>query len=162
LIGQTYFTVGDRFGGPIELFGAGDTVLAGGLSSVIMWAVPFMILRGLKHATFINTILAVAKIIPILLFLVRIPRALVFGFTPSRFAESFWGGGGETASVWSQVAATMAVTLFVFLGVEGASVYSRYAKERKDVGTAAVFGFIGVTCLMVLVTMLPYAAMKRP
>jgi len=88
-----------------------------------------------------------------------IAGAVVFGFTPSRFAENFWGGEGETASVWSQIAATMAVTLFVFLGVEGASVYSRYAKERKDVGTATVFGFIGVTCLMILVTMLPYAVM---
>jgi arginine:ornithine antiporter/lysine permease len=162
LTGQTYFTVGDRFGGPIELFGTGDTVLAVVLSSVVLWAVHFMILRGVKQATFINAIVTVAKIIPIVVFVVVVACAVVFGFTPSRFVENFWGGEGETASVWSQVAATMSVTLFVFLGVEGASVYSRYAKERKDVGTATVFGFIGVTCLMVLVTMLPYAVMKRP
>jgi arginine:ornithine antiporter / lysine permease len=51
--------------------------------------------------------------------------------------------------------------VFVFIGIEGASVYSRYAKERSDVGAATIAGFIGVTGLMVLVTMLPYAVLAR-
>ena len=34
----------------------------------------------------------------------------------------------------------MLVTVFVFLGVEGASVYSRHAKRREDVGRATVLG----------------------
>ena len=55
----------------------------------------------------------------------------------------------------------MLVTVFVFLGIEGASVYSRYAKERSDVGTATITGFIIVTTLMVLVTLLPYAVLQR-
>jgi arginine:ornithine antiporter/lysine permease len=55
----------------------------------------------------------------------------------------------------------MLVTVFVFIGIEGASVYSRYAKERKDVGWATIVGFIGVTGLMVLVTLLPYAVLQR-
>jgi arginine:ornithine antiporter/lysine permease len=55
----------------------------------------------------------------------------------------------------------MLVTVFVFLGIEGASVYSRHAKKRSDVGTATILGFIGVTLLMVLVTLLPYAALER-
>ena len=59
--------------------------------------------------------------------------------------------------LFEQVRATMLVTVFVFLGIEGASVYSRYAKKRSDVGTATILGFVGVTTLMVLVTLLPYA-----
>jgi hypothetical protein len=47
----------------------------------------------------------------------------------------------------------MLVTVFVFLGIEGASVYSRYARRRQDVGRATVIGFVGVTALMVAVTM---------
>lgn len=43
------------------------------------------------------------------------------------------------------------MTVFVFIGIEGASVYSRYAKRREDVGWATVFGFIGVLCLLVQV-----------
>ena len=38
----------------------------------------------------------------------------------------------------------MLVSVFVFLGVEGASVYSRYARNRRDVGVATVVGFAGV------------------
>jgi arginine:ornithine antiporter / lysine permease len=51
--------------------------------------------------------------------------------------------------------------VFVFLGIEGASVYSRYAKERSHVGAATIIGFLGVTTLMVLVTLLPYGVLPR-
>jgi arginine:ornithine antiporter/lysine permease len=61
----------------------------------------------------------------------------------------------------AQVRDTMLITVFVFLGIEGASVYSRFAKQRSDVGTATILGFVGVTGLMVAVTLLPYAAMPR-
>jgi arginine:ornithine antiporter/lysine permease len=53
------------------------------------------------------------------------------------------------------------VTVFVFLGIEGASVYSRYARTRAEVGAATILGFAGVTALMVLVTLLPYAVLPR-
>ena len=39
--------------------------------------------------------------------------------------------GMPAASLFDQVRATMLVTVFVFLGIEGASVYSRYAKQRS-------------------------------
>jgi len=64
-------------------------------------------------------------------------------------------------SLFDQVRATMLVTVFVFLGVEGASVYSRYAKKRSHVGIATILGFFSVTALMVLVTLLPYAVLER-
>ncbi len=56
----------------------------------------------------------------------------------------------------------MLVTVFVFVGIEGASVYSRYAKNRHDVGVATVLGFLGVLSLLVLVTMLSYGVLLRP
>jgi arginine:ornithine antiporter / lysine permease len=161
LVGRTYVVLGDRYtlGGPIELFGAGDTVVAVVLSSIILWSVHFMVLRGVKQAAAINTIATVAKIIPILLFLVLV----AFGFKSDLLRENLWGGEGASyASLFDQVRATMAVTLFVFLGVEGASVYSRFAKKRSDVGAATIIGFIGVLCMMVLITVLSYGALARP
>ncbi|BBO35093.1 basic amino acid/polyamine antiporter [Lacipirellula parvula] len=161
LVGRTYVIVGDRYslGGQLELFGAGDTVAAVVFSSIILWAVHFMVLRGVKQAAAINTIATVAKIIPIVLFLVFV----AFGFKADLFTASFWGGQeASVASIYGQVRATMAVTLFVFLGVEGASVYSRYAKRREDVGAATIMGFLGVLCLMVLITLLSYGALARP
>src|SRR6202022_441491 len=96
--------------------------------------------------------------VPILVFIV----ILIFAFKANLFGANFWGGEGmPAASLFDQVRAAMLVTVFVFLGIEGASVYSRYAKERSDVGAATIFGFLGVTTLMVLVTMLPYAVLPR-
>jgi arginine:ornithine antiporter/lysine permease len=103
-------------------------------------------------------IVTVAKVVPILLFIL----ILIFAFKYDLFRENFWGGEGYgDVSLFEQVRETMLVTVFVFLGIEGASVYSRYAQKRAHVGVATVFGFIVVTTMMVLVTMLPYAVLKR-
>ncbi len=46
--------------------------------------------------------------------------------------------------------------------VTSTSVYSRYARRRSDVGLATLMGFLGVLCLLVLVTMLSYGVLLRP
>ena len=53
----------------------------------------------------------------------------------------------------------MIITTFVFLGIEGASVYSRYAKRREDVGRATVLGFLSVLSIFALVTLLSYGVL---
>jgi arginine:ornithine antiporter/lysine permease len=138
------------------IFGDGNTVAAIIVASIGIWLFHFLILRGVQQAAFINSIVTVAKIIPILLFIVL----LIFAFKLDLFSANLYGGD-LTGGLFEQVKATMLVTVFVFIGIEGASVYSRYAKERKDVGWATIVGFIGVTGLMVLVTLLPYAVMQR-
>jgi arginine:ornithine antiporter / lysine permease len=60
-----------------------------------------------------------------------------------------------------QVRDTMLLTVFVFVGIEGASVYSRYARDRNDVGVATVLGFLGVLCLLMLVTLLSFGVVPR-
>jgi hypothetical protein len=55
----------------------------------------------------------------------------------------------------------MIITVFVFLGIEGASVYSRYAKRRQDVGRATVLGFLSVMALFAMVSLFPYAVLPR-
>jgi arginine:ornithine antiporter / lysine permease len=140
------------------VFGDGNTVVAIVVASIGIWLFHFMILKGVQQAALINTVVTVAKIVPIVIFIL----ILLFSFKLGLFRENFWGGTGmPDKSLFDQVKATMLVTVFVFLGIEGASVYSRYAKKRSDVGTATVLGFLGVTTLMVLVTMLPYAVLQR-
>lgn len=140
------------------IFGEGNTVVAIVVASIGIWLFHFLILRGVQQAAFINTIVTIAKIVPILIFIL----ILLFSFKAELFQTNFWGGTGmPDKSLLEQVQATMLVTVFVFLGIEGASVYSRYAQERSHVGVATVVGFLGVTTLMVLVTMLPYAVLQR-
>lgn len=140
------------------IFGDGTTAVAIVSASALLWGFHFMILRGIKEAAAINTIATVAKIVPIALFIVIV----VAGFKADVFALNFWGGEAPTFSnLANQVRHTMLVTVFVFVGIEGASVYSRYAKNREDVGIATVLGFIGVLCLLVLVTMFSYGILLR-
>jgi arginine:ornithine antiporter/lysine permease len=141
------------------VFGDGTTVVAIIGASLIVWAVHFLVLRGVKSAALLNTIATYAKMIPIGLFLL----VIVAGFKANIFALNFWGGeppGLGTLS--SQVRSTLMLTVFVFVGLEGASVYSRYAKRREDVGIATVLGFLGVLSLLVLVTLLSFGIMLRP
>jgi arginine:ornithine antiporter / lysine permease len=80
-----------------------------------------MILRGIKEAAFINTVATIAKIVPILVFVLFMALA----FDSELFRASFWGGGAYTAGdVFNQVRSTMLVTVFVFIGVEGAPAFT--------------------------------------
>ncbi|MBB4171765.1 basic amino acid/polyamine antiporter [Rhizobium sp. BK538] len=146
-------------GGFFPVFGDGNTVVAIAVASIGIWLFHFMILKGIQQAALINTVVTVAKVVPIIAFIIIL---FVF-FKLDLFRLNFWGGEGmPEASLLEQVRATMLATVFVFIGIEGASNYSRYAQTRADVGTATIMGFIGVSALMVLVTLLPYAVLQRP
>jgi arginine:ornithine antiporter / lysine permease len=155
----SYFVlVKSTLGAIVPAFGEGNTVASVLVSSCILWAVHFLILRGVREAAAVNTIVTIAKIIPILVFVVLVIAA----FRLDLFAASFWGGEEVSfGGVLQQVRATMLVTVFVFIGVEGASVYSRYARKRSDVGRATVLGFLGVLLLMVMITLLSYGVLTR-
>ena len=138
------------------VFGDGNTAVAIIVASIGIWLFHFMILRGTQQAAVINSIVTVAKVVPILVFIL----ILFFAFKLDLFSYNLYGGD-LTEGVFEQVRATMFVTVFVFLGIEGASVYSRFAKKRGHVGQATILGFVIVTSLMVLVTLLPYAVLQR-
>ncbi len=138
------------------VFGDGNTVIAIVVASIGIWLFHYLILRGTQQAAAINKIVTIAKVVPILTFIL----ILFVAFKLDLFRYNLYGGD-LTNGVFEQVKATMLVTVFVFLGIEGASVYSRFAKERSDIGFATITGFIIVTSLMVLVTILPYAVLQR-
>ena len=78
-----------------------------------------------------------AKIAPLIFFIVLVAMA----FQVTTFRIDFWGGA-KLGSVLDQVRSTMLVTVWVFIGIEGASVYSARARKREDVGRATVLGFL--------------------
>ncbi|MGE1104306.1 amino acid permease, partial [Peribacillus simplex] len=89
----------------------------------------------------------VAKVVPLLIFIVIAAVA----FRAEVFTRDLWGASNpQFGSVMEQVRNMMLVTVFVFIGIEGASVYSARAQRRSDVGTATVIGFLGVLALLVL------------
>ncbi|MBO0610317.1 basic amino acid/polyamine antiporter [Myceligenerans salitolerans] len=131
--------------------GAGDTVPALALSTVGLWLFFLLVRRGVKEATAINRIVTVAKVIPIIVFVLL----ALFVLDPAAFAGN-WQGADYAGSLFDQVRGTMLVTVFVFLGVEGASVYSRHARRREDVGRATILGFVSVLAVFASVTIVSY------
>ncbi|MFH9231533.1 basic amino acid/polyamine antiporter [Streptomyces globisporus] len=138
-------------GAVAPVLGDGDTVTAVVLSSLGLWGFFLLIRRGVKEAAAINRIVTVAKIVPILFFVVL----ALFYLEPSVFADNF-SGTDEAGTLFDQVRGTMLATVFVFLGVEGASVYSRHAERREDVGRATVLGFLSVFAVFASVTIVSY------
>ncbi|WP_411102770.1 basic amino acid/polyamine antiporter [Streptomyces sp. cmx-4-9] len=134
--------------------GNGDTLLAVVLSSAGLWAFFLLIRRGVKEAAAINRIVTVAKVVPILVFVV-----LALFYLDGEVFAANWGGADYAGSLFNQVRGTMLATVFVFLGVEGASVYSRHAKRREDVGRATVLGFLSVFAVFASVTIVSYGIM---
>ncbi|GAB2469621.1 basic amino acid/polyamine antiporter [Xylanimonas ulmi] len=136
------------------VLGHGDTPAAFAVSVVAVWGVFALIRRGVREAAVVNLVVTIAKLLPLGLFL----ALAVWAFDAEVFAGNLTGGydvpGGE--SLFLQVRGTMLVTVFVFLGIEGASVYSRYARSRRDVGRATVLGFVSVLALFASLSILSY------
>ena len=143
-------------------FEGGATVSAIVGASVVLWIVHAMTLRGVQTAAFVNTLVTIAKVVPILTFI----AIAAVGFKSGLFTADFWGrqtsiDGVPLGSTMDQVKNMMLVTVWVFIGIEGASVYSQRAAKRKDVGRATVLGFAGVLALLLLVNLLSYGLMAQ-
>ncbi|RMI06551.1 basic amino acid/polyamine antiporter [Cellulomonas triticagri] len=132
----------------------GSTVAAVAASSAGLWFFHVLIARGVHSATALNRVVTVAKLVPLLVFVVIVGSA----FDPAVFADNLVSDldGG---SIPAQLSGTIAVTVFVFIGVEGANTYSRYARRRRDVGWATITGFLSVLVLFVLVAMVGYGVL---
>ena len=144
-------------------FGEGNSWQAILGASIVLWLIHALILSGVHQATFVNLITTIAKIAPIVLFI-----AIAFvAFKIDIFALDFSGanasaGNAGLGSIMSQVKSTMLVTLWVFIGIEGASVFSGRAERRKDIGVATMAGFLTCLALYALVSLLALGIMTQP
>jgi arginine:ornithine antiporter/lysine permease len=147
----------------IPLFGGGSNLPSIVAASIGVWAVHFLVLKGIRQAAFINVITTISKLVPIFLFLL----VAIVAFHWDKLTFNFWGqpdatGQGGLGTVLSQVKSTMLVTVWVFIGIEGASVYSTRAAKRSDVGRATIIGFIGCLGLYALVSLLATGILSQP
>ena len=135
------------------IFGDGNNLLSIVSASVIIWLLNGLILKGVQEAAALNVITTIAKLIPILVFVIAV---IFFGaFRPSVFADNFWGADTPGApNISAQIKATTSATVWSFIGVEGAVVLSARAKRSSDVGKASLTGFLGIFAIYVLVAVL--------
>src|SRR6185503_4286483 len=132
------------------IFGSGNNLPSVIGASLALWGLHFLVLGGIRQAAFINAITTATRFLPIVVFIV----ITIFAFNLDKFTFDFWGEGSAGdegfGSLAAQVKSTMIVTLWVFLGIEGASVYSAYAAKRSDVGKATMIGFVSSLAIYVL------------
>jgi arginine:ornithine antiporter/lysine permease len=143
-------------------FEGGNTFRAILVASVVLWIVQILTLRGVHSAALVNTLVTIAKIVPIVTFI----AIAAVGFKAGIFTADVWGhsttiDGATLGSTLDQVKNMMLVTVWVFIGVEGAAVYSQRAAKRSEVGRATVMGFVGVLVLLLAVNLLSYGLMAQ-
>ena len=144
-----YFTGGNNI----------ESIIGG---SILIWVFNFVVLKGVQQASIMNVIGTIGKIVPLAVFII----ALVVVFKWDQFTFDFWGhmtGHGESnlGGLGGQIKGTMLVTLWAFIGIEGAVVLSARAKSQKDVGRATILGFAGGLLVFVLLSVLPYGFMTQ-
>ncbi len=126
--------------------------------SLLIWGFNALVLKGIKQATIVNLIGTIAKIVPLLFFIVV---TLVF-FHSDKFSFDFWGEyETNLGSLSKQIEGTMLVTLWAFIGIEGAVVMSKHAENPQAVGRATLLGFSGCLLIYVLLSVLPYGMMSQ-
>ncbi|GER72471.1 arginine-ornithine antiporter [Weizmannia acidilactici] len=129
-------------------------------ASIMLWIVHALVLRGVHSAALVNLVTTITKLVPVFLFIV----IMIFAFHAKTFTADFWGPHGTAfhfGNVAAQVKSTMLVTLWVFIGVEGAVVLSGRAQNRKDIGKATVIGLIGTLVIYILISLLSLGVMAQ-
>lgn len=129
--------------------------------SLLIWVFNFVVLRGVQQAAIINVIGTIGKLVPLAIFMI----VMIFAFHMDKFDFNFWGkvaeGGKSLGGLGTQLKSTMLVTLWAFIGIEGAVVLSSRAKSQKDVSKATLLGFVGCLTIYVLLSLLPFGFLTQ-
>lgn len=139
-------------GGQIGLF----------LGTFMIWGVIFLVARGIRTASILNTIATSAKVVPILMaiFLLFI-HFKYHTFSMDVFAKNLMLNGKQLGSVPTQIRHAMLQTMWVFVGIEGAVVLSGRAKRARDVGRATLIGYATTLAIYVLIVMLSFGSLPQ-
>ena len=159
-------TIGDFY----PAFLPGNTIPCIIIASIVMWALTYLVIRGVESAAFLNAIVMVCKV-------AAIAVTLIFGiflFNAGVFTADFWGNVYDNAvaagqygpdaaplgGVGTQIFNCMIIMMWCFVGIEGASVVSSRAARKTDVGKATLIGFICLMLIYVGASVLPYGYMS--
>ena len=149
-------------------FSQGLTVGAVAFISVLNWAIIALVNRGVEEASALNAIVMACKLVPIFAFIVVM--IMVFDFNV--FTVDFWGklannaaggmgGDGAPGSIDAQIINCFMVMMWVFVGMEGASVLGHRAQRKSDVSRATILGCTALVVIYVAASVLPYGYLPR-
>ena len=138
------------------IFGDGTNIISLIFNSIMLWLLILFCVKGIKTSTtfvFITTIIKIVSIAAVLLF-------FICGFSKRLFVQDFWGNAGSE-NILVQIKKMMLVTVWVFIGIEGACIFSARAKNRQDVGKATMIGFLIVFFVILGTSILPFGILDQ-
>jgi len=142
-----------------QIMGQGNTVYAIAGGSILIWSMHVLVLRGVTKAAMVNVFATIAKVIPIITFVC----VVIMAFSFDRFTLDFWGEKTPgLGSVIKQIEAMMMVTLWVFIGIEGAVILSNRAARKSDVAKATSIALSCALLLYIMVSLFTLGVMTQP
>ena len=148
----------------IGVFKGGQNLASIIAAIIFLWVLTFFVNNGVESANFVNTIVTICKIIPLFMFIILVAISFKFGVFTAHFWENFAANveaSGINGTVFGQVKNSMMSIMWVFIGIEGASVLSSRAKSQKAASQATIIGFISLVVIYVFSTILPYGVMSQ-
>ena len=139
------------------IFGNGTNLYAVIGASCIIWFYAFLVSRGISEVTLINAVITISKFVPLLIGIIA--SIFIGAFKPDIFIANLTTGADPSLAFVDQVQTAMMVTIWVFIGIEGAVAISGRAKKAKDVGKATIIAFICVLTLYLTVSILSMGVM---
>ena len=100
------------------VFGEGTNLASVIGASLLIWFYVFLVSRGIKEATGVNAVITISKFVPIFVGI----TAIIFlqKFDLSIFMANMAQGAESGMPFFDQVSSTMMITIWVFVGIEGA------------------------------------------
>lgn len=147
----------------IPAFKGGQNLPSILLSCAVVWLITFLVSLGFKSASFVNALVTICKLIPLLVFLIVMFAAFRAGMFTSRFWENVANAGSPftAKSLFTQIQGSLIYLVFVFVGIEGASVMGSRAKKKSDATFATVLSLIALILIYGFISLLPYGVMTR-
>lgn len=140
------------------VFGDGNNLASVIGASAIVWGFTLLVLGGVQEAVTINTIIVLAKIVPIVAFIIF--AVFLGAFDPDIFLENF-RGQDTGLSLGRQVLETTYTTVWIFTGIEGAVVISGRARSTAVAGRATALSYLTLLVLYVLISVLSMGILPR-
>lgn len=145
----------------IPMFRGGNNLPSLILLSAILWAFYFICVSGAKRASVFNTIVWIAKMIPVVVFVVALMAAFKIDIFNAGLWENAFAAEGLPTTKLGQIGTAMASTIWVYVGVEGALIYSARAKSKSDASKAIVVSYIVIAVTYLLIIFLTFGVLSQ-
>lgn len=148
---------------------SGNSPIAILFASIISWSLTLLVMNGVETAAVINVAVTVAKIIPLFVFIV----VAALSFKAGIFTSHFWQNLNENSNgiinfsnptfsgITDQISNSLIALIWVFVGIEGATMMANRAQKKSDAAKATVIGLAALFILYVVISILPYGYISQ-